>query len=568
MARLIVCEGPNAGRVYEFRDECVLGRSLEANVRLQDTAVSRKHAKITKKVRGYFVQDLRSGNGTLVNDVLIRNEVMLRPNDRIKLGHVVVQFCLDEDRSDSVQVPKVQIVDVGSSATSTILKQIDARQKATAAPAAEKDAASLAVAHQRLRTVLAISNSLQRILNLDQLLQHILKDLFGVFPQAERGLILLKDEQSGELNGRVAHTRAGAPLDKMEVSRTIIGEVARTKTAVLSADAMVDGRFMSGASVHNLKVRSMMCAPFLSEDEMLGVIYVDTTRAGQRFADEDLELLTGISAQAALAVQNAMMHERLLVRQRSERDLQIAHKVQKGFLPEHPPRLPGYEFAAWYSAAQVVGGDFYDFVERPDGRLCIVVGDVSGKGIPAALLMAKLMSDVRYVALAESKPTEAVARLNETFGWRAPEGRFVTLLYMTLDPAARRIECVNAGHPAALIHRRATGAIEKIASGDNFPLGLRQNMRFSGGAYDLSPGDMVVLFTDGVTEAMNASGELYGADRLEKALKANPGSPSQVTAKVLNDIDGHVGTVAPNDDLTLVCFSPITGSKGKTNDPG
>jgi len=561
MARLTVCEGPNVGRIYEFRDECTLGRSLEANVRLQDTAVSRKHAKITRKVRGYFLQDLRSGNGTVLNGVLIRSEVQLKPNDRIKLGHIILQFNLDEDRGELAGMPQVQIVDVSSSTTSTILKQIDARQKALAPPDAATNAASLDMAHQRLRTVLSISNSLQRILNLDQLLQRIASDLFGVFPQAERALILLKDEQTNELQGRAARTRDGAALERMEVSRTIIGEVARTKTALLSADAMADGRFMRGASVHNLKIRSMMCTPLLSEDEIVGVVYVDTTRTGQRFVEEDLELLTGIGAQAGLAVQNAMMHERLLVRQRSERDLQIAHQVQKGFLPESPPRIPGYDFAAWYSAAQVVGGDFYDFVELPNSRLCIVVGDVSGKGIPAALLMAKLMSDVRYIALAEAQPTDAVARLNDSFGWRAPEGRFVTLLYLVLDPAARRVECVNAGHPSGLIYRRASGAVDKIAAGDNFPLGLKKDTPFTSTVCELAAGDVMALFTDGVTEAMNAEGEMYGADRLEKTLRAAALPAPQLLTRVLNDIDGHVGTVAQSDDLTLVCFGPIAPSK-------
>jgi serine phosphatase RsbU (regulator of sigma subunit) len=327
---------------------------------------------------------------------------------------------------------------------------------------------------------------------------------------------------------------------------------------------MADGRFMRGASVHNLKVRSMMCAPLLSEDEMVGVIYVDTTRPGQRFVEDDLELLTGISAQAGLAVQNAIMHEQLLTRQRAESDLQFAHKIQTGFLPETPPRIPGYDFAAHYSAAQVVGGDFYDFVDLPNNRLCIVVGDVCGKGIPAALLMAKLMSDVGHVALAEAKPTEAVARLNESFGWRAPEGRFVTLLYLVLDPAARRIECVNAGHPSPIICRGAAVAVDKVAAGDNFPLGLKKNTTFTSTVWELAPGDVMALFTDGVTEAMNANGELYGAKRLEKVLRAAAVPAAQVLTRILNDIEGHVGTVAQSDDLTLVCFGPLAGSKGSS----
>ncbi len=564
MPRLIVIAGANSGKAFEFREECTLGRSLEANVRLHDSAVSRKHARIFRKGPDYVVEDLGSGNGTLLNGVPVSRESPLREGDRLKLGHIVLQFKPDDDRAyNKPELPKVQIVDVQAGNSSTILKQIDARQSTVPALSATSSSALLALAHQRLRTVLSISNSMQRILSLDRLLPQICSDLFAVFPQADRALILMKEDSSTGLGGSVALMRDGTRLDKMEVSRTIIGEVMRTRSALLSADATVDGRFMAGASVHNLKVRSMVCAPLLGEDEIVGVIYADTTRSGRRFSEEDLELLTGIGAQAALAVQNAVMHERLLHQHRDERDLQLAHKVQKGFLPETPPNVPGYGFAAWYSSAQVVGGDFYDFIELPDKRVCIAVGDVCGKGIPAALLMAKFMSDVRYVAMAEPKPADAVARLNEIFGHRAPEGRFVTLLYAVLDPVSHRVESVNAGHPAPLIRRSSTGRIERIVAGDNFPLGVRMGYPFASQVHDLNEGDAVALFTDGVTEAMNSEGKLYGTERLARVLQKASDTPSRVMTTILNDIEGHVGAVAQSDDLTLVCFGPVAEKSGK-----
>jgi serine phosphatase RsbU (regulator of sigma subunit) len=374
-------------------------------------------------------------------------------------------------------------------------------------------------------------------------------------------LILLKDEHTMEFTGRVAQTREGTRLERMDVPRTIIGEVVRTRTSLLTADAMGDARFRGGESVHNLRVRSMICVPLLFENELVGVLYVDTTRPGRPFVAEDLELLTGIGAQAALAVQNAMMHERLLHRQRVESDLQFAHEVQKGFLPETPPRIPGYEFASWYSAARVVGGDFYDFIELPDDRLAIVVGDVSGKGVSAALLMAKLMSEVRYVALTEAKPTEVLRRLNEDFGRRPMEGRFVTMLYVVLDPNARRIEAVNAGHPAGLIRRRREGAIEKIEGGVNYPLGIESDTAFTSVVCELDKGDAVALFTDGVTDAMDAKGQAYGDPRLEELVRSGPEPPEQLMARILDDIGSHVGNVPPTDDLTLVCFGPTTATK-------
>jgi serine phosphatase RsbU (regulator of sigma subunit)/pSer/pThr/pTyr-binding forkhead associated (FHA) protein len=539
-----------------------LGRSIEASVRIPDSTVSRKHARIRKKVSGYFLEDMGSGNGTFLNNAKIRAETLLKSGDRIRLGQILLEFRGDDDTS-AVKAggPEVQILDSDTRSTSTVIKSIDARQKTLVQAARPAGEPSIAQAHQRLRTVLSISNSLQRILDVDTLLQRIATDLFSVFSQAERTLILLKDKHSPELSGRVARTRDGAVLQRMEVSRTILHEVVRTKSALLTADAMLDQRFMSGASVHNLRVRSMMCVPLLFEEDLVGAIYVDTTQAGRSFAADDLDLLTGIGSQAALAVQNASMHEHLLQRQRAERDLQFAHDVQKGFLPESPPQVPGYEFAAWYHAAQVVGGDFYDFVELSGNRLGIVLGDVSGKGVPAALLMAKLMSEVRYAASSASGPAEVVGRLNDGFVRRPTEGRFVTLVYLELDPAAHRIEIVNAGHPAGLIRRRAAGAVEKMSSGENFPLGIGTQVRYDSATCHLGPGDTVALFTDGVTDAMNGRGEPYGDQRLESVLRAHSVPPEQLLGKVLNDIDTHVGTVAPSDDLTMVCFGPSFDAK-------
>lgn len=558
MAKLIEIEGSRRGREYSLEEATVFGRRLDTNIRIADRTVSRRHAQITETPKGFSIEDLNSGNGTIVNGQTISRATPLKHGDRIRIGKSTFVFCDGDDANlQTLTEAAVAFVESAPTTESTILGSIGPEKHTLSAAAGKEGRSRPGVLQSRLKTVLEISESMQSILDLHQLLSKIMDDLFRVFPSADRGLIMLQDSASGELVPMVTKAGQEGQTERMIVSKTIVNEVRKRRMSILSADAMSDQRFEAGASIAELHIRSVMCVPLIREEDLLGLIYIDTSSRVAKFTTDDLDLLTGIAAQAALAIQNARMHESLLKRQRIERDMQFAQEVQKSFLPEKVPEVSGFEFSAWYGAALEVGGDFYDFIEMPDGKVGIVIGDVSGKGMPAALMMAKLMSDVRFFALSEREPSRVLAKLNHHIATsRAAEDRFVTLLYVMLDPHERSIWLANAGHPFPMLRKRAGGRIERLDQSVNLPLCVAADADFTQQVCKLEAGDTVAIFTDGVTEAMNSLKDQFGVKRLQQSMEQSRPSPKAMMDQILSDINEFVGLASPSDDLTLVCFGP------------
>ena len=567
MAQLVVVKGPLLGRTFDIGDGAVIGRSLDCEVHLDDLTVSRMHARLTQTDKGVVVEDMHSGNGTYVGKERIEKPTLLKHNSLVGVSNHVFKFVNKQvKRRGGMGSSTVVAVErpVGKE-SSSILGRIPVQEADIGAITARAKAGgqdAILKAHERLRTIVAISNAVQTELNQKRLLDLILQNLFQVFPQADRGFIMLKDKL-GEMVPRAAWTRSGQ-TEEITISKTLIREAAEKRVAILSADAMGDDRFGQAVSIVNFQIRSMMCAPLIAGDDLLGLIHIDTVRQAERFSDDDLELLTGVANQTALAVANARMHDELLLRDRMTRDLQLAALVQQSFLPERTPEFSGVEFAATYQAAQAVGGDFYDFIGQGPDRMLVVVGDVSGKGVPAALLMAKMTSDVRFFSLQEREPKDIVARLNDHMTQSNIEDAFVTLMIAAVDMKQHTIALSNAAHCPAILRRARAGDAIQIATEGNFPLGVMPDTKFEQQTYPLDPGDVVFIFTDGVTEAMNASDDVYGFDRLERAVATAPGSAEGVLQYVAADIKEHVGDTPQSDDVTCVCIGlkdPADGPK-------
>ncbi len=334
-----------------------------------------------------------------------------------------------------------------------------------------------------------------------------------------------------------------------------------SKEAILSADAANDARFQSSQSIADLRIRSVMCAPLVNtEGTSLGVIQVDTLDQRHWFQQNDLDVLASIASQAAIAIDNAQLHERQLRQQSVQRDLELAHKVQRGLLPAAHPRVPGYCFFDFYEAADEVGGDYYDYIELPDGRLGVVVGDVSGHGVSAALVMAKLSSDVRYCLASEKTPAAAVDRINASFSRSGWDDRFVTFILAVLDPRDNIVTIVNAGHMAPLL-RHSGGQVESFDDSEaGLPLGVLPDIPYVQTTRALAPGDFVTLFTDGISEAMNVAGDLYGLDRLRQQVATPAASVELLGKQILSDVKRFVGGRRQNDDMCLTCFGRTEGS--------
>ena len=558
MAALQTLQGLVPGHVYSLEGNSVtLGRHPECDVVLESAPVSRQHARILLVDGKYYVEDLNSRNGTFLNGRPLARRELLREHDQLSICDMVFIFHHGPPdlelpvamRQDDLAEPTAMLIDDEEVASnSTVMSKVNI--------SAGSSSLSLAAnTEAKLKALLEISKSLGKALSLGEVLPKLLESLFAIFIQADRGFIVLRDPAGGRLAPKAVRYRRGEEAEMIRISRTIVSRVMATKEAILSADATNDMRFDMAESIVDFHIRSMMCAPLInSEGDAIGVIQIDTVDQRNRFSREDLDVLASVACQAAFAVENAQLHETLVREQALKRELGVAHEVLRGFLPARSPRIEQYEFFEFYEPANQLGGDYYDYIPLSGGRLAVVVADVSGKGIPASLLMARLSADARYCLASEPTPGEAVARLNRAFceaGW---EDRFVTLVLAVLDAQRHEVTLVNAGHLPPLL-RRAAGKIEAVVESEShLPLGVDAATEYPQNVLTLQPREMLTLYTDGITEAMNDGGELYGIARLRTQLACQVTRIDRVGRRVLDDVKHFVGLHPQSDDMCLVCL--------------
>jgi phosphoserine phosphatase RsbU/P len=568
VALLKLIRGGNIGQLLPLAgDRVVLGRHPSCQIVLDNAAVSRQHAQILENHGTHYLEDLRSRNGTQLNDETIRGRVELKDGDQIQLCDYLFQYVL----TSSATVPSIVR---GDEPAITRARNRPTLEHDGAGPAAEEadgvkpsgssilasvDADSIQTIrlHVRpevkLKAILEISGILGRELQIAKVLPLILDALFKIFPQADWGFILLRDAATGRLNVRSSKARRTDEEDSVPISMTIVEQALDGGKALLSADALRDRRFSASDSLIELQIRSVMCAPLIEPGGgRLGVIQVSTRDLGQQFTSEDLELLACICSQCALAVQNATLHESILEQRDMERELEFATQVQLGFLPNEPPALPGYEFADYYEPAHRVGGDYFDYIRLPNGNVAIAVGDVAGKGVPAALLMARLHASARYHLLSAVSPGEAMSSLNSEIATSGLGFRFITLALAVLNPDKHEMQLVNAGHLPPLL-RNAKGKVTSIGQKESgMPLGVVPQQNFRELSIPVSPDDTLLFYTDGVTEAMNAKQEIYGRSRLNATMHRAPKAVRELVPFLLDDVERFFGDRNQRDDLCVV----------------
>lgn len=534
------------------QDRVVLGRHPDCDVVLDSASVSRQHAQLIREDGRFFIEDLHSRNGTFVNGRIIQGRQALGDGDRVKICDLSFTFYSDQPAPPLGALVggesslALLIDDAPSPSTSTIVSKLDV--------GISNSGVRLTVNPEvKLRAMIEIAHSLGKAVSLDEVLAKLLDGLFKIFIQADRGFVVLRTPDGVLVPKAVKHRRANME-EHMRISRTIINQVMSSQEAVLSADAAHDARFDTSQSIADLRIRSVMCAPLIdSEANSLGVIQLDTSDQRHRFQQDDLDVLASVASQAAIAVDNAQLHENAMRQHALERDLELAHKVQRGLLPAAPPQVGGYYFFDFYEPANQVGGDYYDYVELPGGRIAVVIGDVSGKGVSAALLMAKLSGEVRYCLASEPTAAAAVSRINASFSGSGWQDRFVTFVLAVLDSERHELTLVNAGHMPPLL-RHSQGIVEPIGSDESgLPLGVDATFQYEQCTRPIAPGDFLTLFTDGISEAMNSENELYGLGRLRDQLAASAPVAS-LGRLILDDVKRFVGGRAQSDDMCLACF--------------
>lgn len=550
MARLVGKDGVKAGESIKLSRALTLGRSLSADLRLDDLAVSREHARVVKTKSGdYVVEDLDSGNGTFLNEERVHSAT-LKHGDTLQIGSNIFEFQEDEDESGVSRDTNVLSEDRETSVISTVRMDSKEARQETAGDTVEQ----LKQANQRFRIIYDIIRSIGANLQEREILPKILDKLFDAFPGTQRGFIILRDPDTGRLTPRASKTLKDDDDSELALSETILQFVLDKRQAVLSRDAMHDTRFAGSESIMDFEMRSVMCAPLKHNEEVLGFIMLDTPRVSPSYDEEGLTLLAGIANQASMLVANARMHSQLVKRERLEQDMRNASRIQHSFLPQAPPKKNGYEFVDWYDTALEVGGDFYDFIELPEDKLVIVVGDVSGKGVPAALMMAKATGNARFHAASGLSPAHITQKLNDTVAAGNTE-MFITGLVISLDCKTRELRMVNAGHPPPLL-KKADGSVEEVNSNTGFPIGVVEGAEFPERTFSMEPSERLCLFTDGITEAMTEDKECFGEERLQETLVNSTNSAEQIVEDIQRAIAQHVGPAAQSDDLTLICFGP------------
>jgi serine phosphatase RsbU (regulator of sigma subunit) len=409
-------------------------------------------------------------------------------------------------------------------------------------------------AEAKLRAVLGLNRALGSSLSLDEVLPRLLDGLFQIFVDIERGFVLLNDVKTNRLVLRAKKLRTEEEGGGLRLSLSLVNKVAASRRAILSADATSDSRFRLNESIVDCNIRSVMCVPFIGlAGTVLGVLQVDSRDIRNGFSQEDLEVLAGIAGQAAKAVEQATAHDEKIAQEQFKRDLELAHRVQQGLLPSVPPEVEGYQIFDFYEPAHQVGGDYFSYVPLADGRVAVVLADVSGKGVSAALVMAALSADVRYTLAIEPDVAKAVTRLNASFmrsGW---DDRFATFVVAVLDPASHVVCLVSAGHLPTYL-RLADGTVQAVGLEETgLPLGVDPTYVYEAAEVALPPGGTLVLYTDGISEAMDHQQVPYGFERMEKVLAEPAETPEAIGRRLLGDVERYAAGQIRSDDMCLVC---------------
>jgi serine phosphatase RsbU (regulator of sigma subunit) len=515
-----------------------IGRSRESDIFLPDQWLSRHHAAIEERTDGYWVSDLKSKNGTLLNGEPVRDWHRLRPGDVITLGEHTLTFCADDAGEEEEREPEgTRVFSVRELSAINTRPAIDAAElkRQNRVLAILSKAASELVVHRPLGELF------------DLVLELLLEAV-----TAERGAILLLEGGVPQIKASRAH-QGGDVLTR--VSRSIARRVIEERVSLLLPNVLEDARFRSEDSILASGIRTAMCAPLWvsaageGRDSVIGLVYVDSIQHAHSFTEDDLRVLTALANVAAAKIENVRLLEESLEKRRMEEDMRMAAEIQTGLLPSSAPRIPGWDLAGSNQPCRTVGGDYYDFaVER--GRLLLALGDVSGKGTGAALLMTVLRAAVRAHWM-EPSLADAVSRINRTVCQNVPSSKYVTFFLASLDPASGCLDYVNAGHnPPILV--RAGGQVEKLTFG-GLVLGIFEGVSYEGGSVMMAQGDTLIVYSDGVTETWDPDGEEFGEDKLVALTVADRAKGADaVQAGILREIESFEQGARATDDRTLV----------------
>jgi serine phosphatase RsbU (regulator of sigma subunit) len=549
-------DGKETDRYDLEEGETTIGRHPDCTIVVEAGAVSRYHAKVVGSGDRFLVEDSNSRNGTFLNGQLLTGPEQLREGDRLRISEVefvyredsVPEFARDGSSEMTFEGANFGIVMVDESDTKTVgtsTAKVEYRGSADGLK-------MVATPEAKLEALMRINSNLSNTLAIEDVLPKVLASLFDIFPAADRGFVVMENEQ-GDLIPRWVKTRtAHDETETIRISRTIIREAMDRGESILSMDASEDSRFDSSQSIADFSIRSMICAPLTdSEGKPFGALQIDSTQGHGQFREEDTDLLTGVAAQAGIVINNAQMHERALRQKEVEQDLKLAIEVQMAFLPQSPPEAVGFRVRSFYQAANHIGGDYFDYIDLAGGRVAVVVADVVGHGVAAAMFMAKLSAETRFCLASEPTVAKAIIKLNDRMS-RLHVERFITFLVFVIDPRSDHVTIVNAGHMAPVVRSASGGGISEPSEEESgLPIAIDDGIEYESVEFEMAAGDLAVLYTDGINEAMNDTDEEFGMENVRK-LTAEGGEADDVKDRIVESVLNHVGDAPPFDDMCLV----------------
>jgi sigma-B regulation protein RsbU (phosphoserine phosphatase) len=418
-----------------------------------------------------------------------------------------------------------------------------------------------------LSSLIEVSIIVNSTLDLDSVLSLVMEKAQTVM-DAEAGSVMLINDKTGMLEWEVALGEVGQQVKEkiqLRVGEGIAGWVAQTGQPLIVPDVSQDPRFYKkGDESTGFKTRSILAAPLKVKDKIIGVAEVINPLHGKSFTEDDLDLFYTFSRLVALAIENARMHRAMLEKQKLDQQLESARSIQESFMPQaFPEDAQGrFEVAAKSIPATQIGGDFFDFIHSEHDTLGFVVGDVSGKGVPAALYMARLVSDFRVASQLHRDPALTLQKMNDILVERGRRGMFVTLQYALLNISTGLLHFATGGHlPVYWLSGKGTRG-QFIASGGGPPLGITSGTQFLPKSLQLEPGDYLVSFTDGIVEAKSLENEQYSMQRLGELLRRQWSSPKELVELVVENIRQFTQGLPQHDDLTVVAIRWTTPLKG------
>jgi phosphoserine phosphatase RsbU/P len=565
MAELIVKYPDRAAEHFQIsRLRVTIGRSARNDLCIPDPFASRVHAEVRSEGDEYFLQDLGSANGTLYNGSVVETPITLSRGGRIQIGETEIVFndspfplssgaTMITDNSSSIPEATIALSSADRT-TSGLFEAIEGARTQSEETAAQSSAKQ----SDLLALISKVGVALLASVTLNETLEQVVSLVFEAVP-ADRCMVMMRDDKSPELKVAVARLRDRVgEVGEIRISRSVIDEVVTNGKSVLTSDAQADPRF-AGGTVMLQGVRSVLAVPLGVGAKVFGIIYADSPLAEGRFTEDHLKVLTTLASVAAIRVENARLTEEQMERERLEREQQVASEIQQRFLPASAPVVAGYELQGISFPCYEIGGDYYDFIQRENGKLIVALGDVSGKGTAAALLMSSLHAAVHAQAETHSSLAKTIGAVNRYLVESIPANRFVTLFYAELDPRDGALVFLNAGHnPPLIVH--ASGTMEQLAAG-GLPLGIMPNADFREGRTQLHPGDVLVIYSDGVSEAVNPGGEEFGPTRLYEVVARNlDASAGGIRDRIESALTKFCQGTPAADDITLVICKRLAES--------